>query len=145
MKKKILIVIIIVLVLIQFFRPEKNISAQKSAADITSLYSTPDSINVILDKACNDCHSNNTKYPWYNNIQPVAWWLANHIREGKEELNLSEFRNYNLARQYHKLEEVKKLVDKNEMPRFLHNHSYQCKTYRRRKENTYKLDGRHSQ
>lgn len=116
MKKKILIVIIIVLVLIQFFRPEKNISAQKSPVDITNSYPTSDSVNVILDKACNDCHSNNTKYPWYNNIQPVAWWLANHIREGKEELNFSEFGSYSIARQYHKLEEVKKLVDKDEMP-----------------------------
>lgn len=116
MKKKILIVVIIVLVLIQFFRPEKNISAQKSAADISNVYQTPDDVKVILDKACNDCHSNNTKYPWYFNIQPVAWWLDNHIREGKEELNFSEFAGYNAARQYRKMEEVKKLVEKKAMP-----------------------------
>jgi len=116
MKKKILIVVIIVLVLIQFFKPEKNISAQKSAADISTVYQTSNEVSVILDKACNDCHSNNTKYPWYFNIQPVAWWLDNHIREGKEELNFSEFANYSVARQYHKLEEFKKQVEKKEMP-----------------------------
>ena len=116
MKKKILIILIIVLVLIQFFRPAKNISIAKSTTDISNIYQMPNDVSLILDKACNDCHSNNTKYPWYLNIQPVAWWLDNHIREGKEELNFSEFGTYSLARQYHKLEEVKKQVDENEMP-----------------------------
>jgi len=116
MKKKILIILIIVLVLIQFFRPAKNISIAKSTTDISNIYQMPNDVSLILDKACNDCHSNNTKYPWYFNIQPVAWWLDNHIREGKEELNFSEFGTYSLARQYHKLEEVKKQVDENEMP-----------------------------
>ena len=115
-KKKILIAFIIVLVLIQFFQPEKNISAQKSATDISNVYATSNEVSTILDKACNDCHSNNTRYPWYNNIQPVAWWLSNHIHEGKEELNFSEFGNYAPARQYHKLEEVKEQIEKGEMP-----------------------------
>lgn len=116
MKKKILISLVIVLVLIQFFKPQKNISTQKSVADISNVYQTSNDVSVILDKACNDCHSNNTKYPWYSNIQPVAWWLNNHIQEGKEELNFSEFANYNPARQYRKLEEIKKTVDEGEMP-----------------------------
>jgi hypothetical protein len=116
MKRKIIIILIAILVIIQFFRPTKNLSDTKSQGDISNAYNVPDDVNVILDKACNDCHSNNTKYPWYNNIQPVAWWLDNHIHEGKGELNFSEFATYAPARQYHKLEEVKKQIDEGEMP-----------------------------
>lgn len=116
MKKKILIVLLVLIVIIQFFRPTKNLSAAKSANDISNVYNVPDNVNVILNKACNDCHSNNTVYPWYAEVQPVAWWLNDHIEEGKEELNFSEFASYTPARQYHKLEEIKKQIDEGEMP-----------------------------
>jgi len=116
MKKKILILLAAILIIIQFFRPAKNISSAKSSADISSIYTVPGEVNTILDKACNDCHSNNTVYPWYAEVQPVAWWLNNHIEEGKDELNFSEFGSYSPARRYHKLEEIKEMIDDNEMP-----------------------------
>ena len=116
MKKKILIAFIIVLVLIQFFQPEKNISAQKSATDISNVYTTSNDVSIILDKACNDCHSNNTNYPWYNAIQPVSWWLGDHIKDGKRHLNFNEFDGYRIARQYKKLEECIEQVKEGEMP-----------------------------
>ncbi|QEC68146.1 cytochrome C [Panacibacter ginsenosidivorans] len=116
MKKKIFIVLVVLIVVIQFFKPAKNLSTSKSPNDISSVYNVPENIGVILDKACNDCHTNNTVYPWYAEIQPVAWWLNNHIEEGKEELNFSEFASYSPARQYRKLEEVKKQIDEGEMP-----------------------------
>lgn len=86
----ILITLLVVLVVIQFFHPAKNISTVKSPNDIAVLHNVPANVSTILDKACNDCHSNNTRYPWYNNIQPVAWWLDNHVQEGKGELNFNE-------------------------------------------------------
>ena len=116
MKKKILIALLAILIIIQFFRPTKNLSNAKSPADISNLYQVPGDVNEILDKACNDCHSNNTIYPWYAEVQPVAWWLNNHIEEGKDELNFSEFATYAPARQYRKLEELKKQIDEGEMP-----------------------------
>ena len=116
MKKKIFIAFAVVLVLIQFLRPAKNVSSTKSSADISTVYRVPDEVNLILEKACNDCHSNNTIYPWYAEVQPVAWWLNNHVNEGKGELNFSEFATYTPARQYHKLEEIKEVIDEGEMP-----------------------------
>ena len=116
MKKKILIVLLVLIIVIQFFKPSKNLSSAKSPNDISRVYNVPENVSVILDKACNDCHSNNTVYPWYAEIQPVAWWLNNHIEEGKDELNFSEFTSYAPARQYHKLEEIKKQIDEGEMP-----------------------------
>ncbi|HNH22632.1 MAG TPA: heme-binding domain-containing protein, partial [Ferruginibacter sp.] len=66
--------------------------------------------------SCNDCHSNNTVYPWYAEVQPVAWWLNEHIEDGKKDLNFSEFASYRPRRQYKKLEEINELVKENEMP-----------------------------
>lgn len=114
--KKILIVLLFALVVIQFIRPEKNQSAEKTANDIVAMYPPDTETAALLDKACNDCHTNNTKYPWYSNIQPVAWWLADHVKEGKQHLNFSEFGTYRLRKQYHKMEEVIEQVKKGEMP-----------------------------
>lgn len=108
-------VLLVVLVIIQFFKPTKNTAAGVQVNAIENVYTVPSQITGILQKACNDCHSNNTKYPWYVNIQPVAWWMDDHIKEGKRELNFSEFGTYSLKRQDHKLEEVtEQIVD--EMP-----------------------------
>lgn len=116
MKKKIFLIILALLVIIQFIRPAKNVSSSISANDITKHYTVPDDVNQILKRACNDCHSNNTIYPWYTNIQPVGWWMDHHIDEGKGQLNFSEFGGYTPKRQHHKLEEVIEMVKENEMP-----------------------------
>jgi hypothetical protein len=116
MKRKILWGLLIILIVIQFFRPEKNQSDQISSNDISKHYDVPANVQDIMKRACNDCHSNNTNYPWYSNIQPMAWWLQHHVNEGKRELNFSEFAAYAPKRQHKKLEEVIDQVKKGEMP-----------------------------
>lgn len=106
MLKKILIAIAIILVVIQFIRPEKNIHVGAQPNAIQTKYSIPDTVNQLLTVACYNCHSNNTKYPWYNNIQPVAWWLNSHVDDGKKHFNFDEFSSYGLKKQDHKLEEL---------------------------------------
>ena len=114
--KKIILGFAFLLVLIQFFRPEKNIATAPSANNFAKKYNTPNEVKVILDKACNDCHSNNTKYPWYANFQPVAWWLDHHVDEGKGEINFDEFLTYPAKKARHKMEEVNEMVKEGEMP-----------------------------
>ncbi len=70
------------------------------------MYNIPDDLHSIFSKACNDCHSNNTRYPWYAYIQPVGWWLNNDITEGKQKLNFNEFGKYSIAKQYKKLDDI---------------------------------------
>lgn len=113
--KKILIVLAIVFVILQFFRPEKNQSGVKTNS-IYAKYQTPKNVIAILNKACMDCHSNYTVYPWYTNIQPVGLWMNHHIEEGKEHLNFDEFLSYKVYRQYHKIEEVDEVIQEAEMP-----------------------------
>ncbi len=114
--KKVLVLLLIAFIVIQFFRPDRNASAQTSPNDIMLLYPIPGDVKTILVKACNDCHSNNTTYPWYSQIQPVAWWLDDHIQEGKKHLNISEFASYRLRKQYHKMEEVEEMLADGAMP-----------------------------
>lgn len=114
--KRLLLILLIGFVVIQFFRPEKNVSAQTSRNDITTLYTMPGDVKNIMERACYDCHSNNTRYPWYAEIQPVAWWMADHVEEGKEHINYSEFAAYGLRKQYHKMEETEEMVKENHMP-----------------------------
>ena len=108
MLKKIGYGVFIALIAIQFISSEKNINLTTSATanDITKAVPVPDNIQTILKTSCYDCHSNNTIYPWYASVQPVAWWMNNHIEEGKKEINFNEFASYSLRRQYKKLGEI---------------------------------------
>ena len=108
--------LLIALIVIQFFRPEKNINPGDQPNAIAKKYIVSADVKAILDKACMDCHSNNTHYPWYNNIQPVAWWLADHVKDGKKELNFDEFTNRRPRFQYRRMQQTIDLVKKEEMP-----------------------------
>ncbi len=114
--KRLFIVLLVVFIGIQFVRPAKNKAEGTGKNDISTLYAVPADVQTILKTSCNDCHSNNTVYPWYAEIQPVAWWLNEHIEDGKKDLNFSEFATYRIRRQYKKLEEINELVKKDEMP-----------------------------
>jgi hypothetical protein len=114
--KKLLLAFLAIFVLIQFFRPEKNLSAQASPNDIFASFPASESTKQLVQTSCYDCHSNNTVYPWYSEIQPVAWWIADHVNEGKSELNFSEFLTYKPKKADHKLEEVVEMLQKGEMP-----------------------------
>lgn len=116
MIKKVLLGLLVVLVIIQFMQPEKNIDAKPQENYIGKLYPLTDTVENILKVACFDCHSNNTSYPWYNHIQPVAWWLSSHIKDGKKHLNFDEFTTYSLKRQDHKLDEVIESLEDSWMP-----------------------------
>lgn len=116
MIKKILLALLVVLIVIQFFRPEKNQSQAATPNAIGNKYEVPTEVANIFETSCNDCHSNYTNYPWYNNIQPVAWWLNDHIEDGKRHLNFDEFLSYTEKKQDHKLEEVVEMVESKEMP-----------------------------
>jgi hypothetical protein len=116
MKKKILWALLIVVIVIQFIHPAKNRSQAIAANDISQHYDVPGNVRDILKKSCNDCHSNNTEYPWYSHVQPVGWWLQHHVNEGKGALNFSEFAGYDIEDRAHLLEELIEEVEKDHMP-----------------------------
>ncbi len=116
-KKKILIAIAVVLVVIQFIRPAKNISDLNGPNEIGKHYKVPDNVQAILKQSCYDCHSNNTKYPWYANVQPVGWWIQfSHVNDGKRHLNFSEYGSYDEKKAKHKFEEINEAMTDKWMP-----------------------------
>ena len=123
---RILLVLLAAFVIMQFFQPGKNNQSMDMTNDVSKVVAVPDTVAALLKTACYDCHSNFTNYPWYSNIQPVGWWLKDHIDEGKSALNFQEFallkpkaggRYTTVAGlQAHKLEEVNEQVKEKEMP-----------------------------
>ena len=111
-----IIILLVLFILIQFIRPSRNENGQVLQTDITKMFSVPSKVKTVLEVACYDCHSNNTRYPWYVNIQPGGWWLAKHIKEGKEELNFSEFGSYSRRRQITKLRSIENSIKDGAMP-----------------------------
>lgn len=114
--RKILIALAIIFIILQFFRPVKNHSDAKATKGIATVFPVPPEIDSLFRNSCYDCHSNNTHYPWYAEIQPVGWWLASHIKDGKRALNFDEYATYNASRKFRKLGGIMNAIDEGEMP-----------------------------
>src|SRR5579864_3266809 len=80
----------------------------------------PHSVNSepvqVLMRACGNCHSDRTDWPWYSHVPPVSWWIAQHVREGREKLDFSEWDTYSQWQQQNKLESICGLVATARMP-----------------------------
>ena len=114
--KKIGLALLVFFIGIQFIPKRYNTSDTILKTDFMKLFNAPKEIETKLKVSCYDCHSNNTHYPWYNNMQPLAWFMQGHIKEGKEELNFSEFGNYSKRRQKGKLKSIISQIKEDEMP-----------------------------
>ncbi|MDF3076944.1 MAG: cytochrome [Sphingobacteriaceae bacterium] len=125
LKTKILLILVAVFVVIQLFQSPKNNTAPETSADISRVYPMSPNVKATLRKSCYDCHSNSTHYPWYSYIQPFGWWLSSHIEEGKEELNLSQFKDYSARRRKSRLKSMAESIEDGSMPlssyTFIHN------------------------
>jgi hypothetical protein len=113
--KNILIALLIVFVVMQVVRIDTKNPATNPSEVLSEANMTPE-VKNLLSVACYDCHSNNTRYPWYSNIAPVSWWLQNHVREGREELNFSEWNSMDARKKDHKLKECVEMIEEGEMP-----------------------------
>ena len=113
---KILAGLVVGLLVAQLVRPVRNLSVIPGPNDISVKQTVPPAVQVLLQRACYDCHSNNTKYPWYSEVQPVRWWLDSHIKDGKRHLDFSEFGTYTAKRANHKMKQTAEQVESGEMP-----------------------------
>ena len=95
---------------IQLIRPTQT------NPSITAELQAPPEVSKLLHRACYDCHSNETKWPWYSQVAPVMWLVTRDVNEGRRELNFSEFGRYEVARQKKKLQKLVSEVEEGEMP-----------------------------
>ncbi len=120
MAKKIIKTMVIILVaafiVLQFFRIDKTNPPVVQAETIEASTVVPGDISLILGRSCNDCHTNQTQYPWYANIQPPGWFLKNHIDDGRRKLNFSIWNTYSPAKRSKKLDEICEQIESKEMP-----------------------------
>jgi hypothetical protein len=110
------LVLLVGLVGLQFFPARSNQNTIVPSTDFVKTYKVPEQVAQMLYTSCYNCHSNNTDYPWYSRVQPVGWFLENHISKGKEELNFSEFGSYSGRRQQSKLTSMISQVEDDKMP-----------------------------
>jgi len=106
----------ILFIALQFIRPVHNKSGQVLMTDISKVIIIPDTVLTLIKNACYDCHSNNTYYPLYSNIQPMGWLMAYHIKQAKNQLNFSEFGSYSQRRQVSKLDGIVNSIKDDIMP-----------------------------
>lgn len=114
--KKIVLFLFVVFLIAQFFGPEKNQGDLVSIDYFLKETNPPEDVKIILTKTCIDCHSDVTQYPWYNNITPVNFWLAAHVKDGKKHFNLSNWEGNSIKRKDHKFEELIEMIEEKEMP-----------------------------
>jgi hypothetical protein len=114
--KKIGWTLLILFLGLQLYRPEKNLTEPNDLRPFLAETNPPAQVETLLKSSCYDCHSNRTEYPWYNEVAPVSWWIADHVEEGKEHLNFAEWAQYSDKKKDHKLEEVIETVESEEMP-----------------------------
>ena len=113
--KIIILLLIIGFVAIQFFQPSKN-SSNDSSGLITEKEPMPESIRQIISNSCLDCHSNQTRYWWYDKISPASWFVYDHIKDAKDKLNLSEWGEMDVYDRIASLDKMGKEVNRKDMP-----------------------------
>lgn len=108
--------IVITLACIQVVRPDRTNPPVDPAMTLQASTQVPPEVQAIFERSCYDCHSNQTVWPWYTNVAPVSWFIADHVKDGREELSFSEWGAYPPKKADHKLEEICEMVEKGEMP-----------------------------
>ena len=110
------VLVVAIVLVIQVIPVKRNVSTVPPGQSFEKTEKVPANVAAILKVSCYDCHSNNTRYPWYSVLQPGAWFMARHIKKGKEELNFDEFNNYSKRRKKAKIKSIISQIEKEEMP-----------------------------
>lgn len=108
--KIVLVVLVAVVIILQF------IPAKRTNPPVAGEIAAPAEVRAVLKRACYDCHSNETVWPWYSQVAPVKFMIVEHVNDGRKHLNFSEWDSYDARRKDHKLEEVWEEIEKGAMP-----------------------------
>lgn len=114
--KKLVLALLVMFIVGQFFSPEKNEGDIASIEAFLEETNPPEDVKLILKESCYDCHSDFTRYPWYNSITPINYWLSSHINDGKKHFNVSNWVGNSVKRKDHKFEELIEMVEAGSMP-----------------------------
>ena len=114
--KNSLYVVVLLLLIAQFFPPSRtNLPADPTRSIHASLAMEP-IVSSALARACNDCHSNQTVWPWYSKVAPASWLVVSDVRRGRKALNFSEWNSLAPNKQHKILSEICEEVSDRDMP-----------------------------
>lgn len=110
------VAILVLFVAAQAYRPDLSGPPADESKSMRATAQLSPEVGATFDRACNDCHSSKTDWPWYSQVAPVSWWLKRHVDEGRRELNFSEWGTYAQRKMSRKLGEICDQVEAGEMP-----------------------------
>jgi hypothetical protein len=114
--KRVVIALAIIFVVAQFVRPSMTNPPVDESRSLRAKSQIQPEVYAIMERSCNDCHSNKTSWPWYSQVTPVSWYLVRHVNQGRRELNISDWAGYDNRRATRKLDEICEQVKAGEMP-----------------------------
>jgi hypothetical protein len=100
----------------QAIRPSRANPPANPAKSLFAATHPPATVGSALDRACRDCHTNNTVWPWYTNVAPISWWIIDHVREGRRRVSFSDWADYDPSRQQKELTDICRRVERHNMP-----------------------------
>ena len=109
-------VFVFVVVGIQFVRPAKTNPVGDPAHALAAVRPIPSHVAAVFDRACRDCHSNDTRWPWYSHVAPVSWFVIDHVNHGRSHFNYSEWSRYEPEEAARLLKNVCELTRDRSMP-----------------------------
>jgi hypothetical protein len=114
--KLLAIVIIAFFILIQLYRPERYYTEEITSDHITKIITVPSNVESVFKSSCYDCHSNQTRWPWYSAVAPVSWFVISDVTRGRKKMNFSEWGTYSKDKQSIKLDKICDEITEGEMP-----------------------------
>jgi hypothetical protein len=114
--KIVAIVIVVGLVIIQFFQIDKSNPPVVPDQTLDATTQVPPDISEILGRSCKDCHTNQTIYPWYTNVQPVGWFVKDDIDQGRGKVNFSVWNTYTPKQKSKRLDDICEQLNLKAMP-----------------------------
>lgn len=114
--KWLVVAVVVVFIGLQFVRPAKTNPAVDQTQTIHARLQVSPQVASILDRSCQDCHSNATRWPWYSNVAPASWFLIDHVNNGRSHMNLSEWGKLDKRQANKKLQEMCEEVSDKVMP-----------------------------
>jgi hypothetical protein len=118
-RRPLLVLLVVVLgffVLLQAVRPERTNPPVDPANKLDAHLTVPPDVAAILNRSCRDCHTNDTRWPWYSHVAPASLLLSHDVREGRDEMNLSEWADYDAETMDEQLAEICQQVRDGAMP-----------------------------
>jgi hypothetical protein len=114
--RRILIGLVVLFLAAQTVPVDRKNPPADPAKNFYTVENVPPNLRTIFNRSCADCHSNQTRWPWYSHVAPVSWIVANDVHEARHHVNFSEWANYDAKKRDHEIEEICNEILEGDMP-----------------------------